>query len=326
MKETSCYYLRHAIAFQGDEIVVCCHSMIRVMEYYSLLKNFNGEKINWKELNEKRMNGLEDLRNNTPNKYCKNCPQISDDFWGSIDDCKPYINNITISHWTHCNCNCIYCGLDKKAKKKQFKILPVLKEMKKQDILKFDGYLLFGGGEPTCLKELPDILNFFYKNNIKNVQINSSGIDFNRTIAKYISREGTRLTISPDSYDRESYLKIKRVDKFEQVWENIKKYVKAQKNNIYGVRTKYILLQGINSTKEQIYKWLLLSKNAGINCVIMEIESSWYAKIQNNIPEDIVELFNYFEEKAEELGMNTDYYTIGEFIKPLMNKYKNTNL
>ena len=45
-----------------------------------------------------------------------------------------------------------------------------------------------------------------------------------------------RLTISPDSSDRQTYLKIKNVDKFEQVWNNIKKYAKAQ--NLWGLKDK----------------------------------------------------------------------------------------
>lgn len=320
MKYKSCKHLRHSIGFYRDEVVICCQSQIKTFEYYSLLKNYNGEKIDWKKLTNERIKEIEKLKNNNINKYCDGCIHVKEDFW---EEYEPYIDNITISHWTHCNCDCIYCGLDKRPKKKPYKFLPILKEMKKQNILNFDGFLLFGGGEPTCLKEFPDILKFFYKNNIKNVQINSSGITYNREIAKYLSKEGMRLTISPDSSDRQTYLKIKNVDKFEQVWNNIKKYAKAQKDNIYALRTKYILIENINDTKEQILNWLLLSKNSGVKIVILEIESDWFAHIQNNIPEHIVNLFNYFEEAAEELGLKVEYYAIGEFIKPLMSKYQN---
>ena len=319
MKYISCKYLRHAIQFWKDEISICCQSGIRFPEYFTLRRNYNGEKINWKELFELREKSLEDLKNNNPNKYCNGCIYMKEDYW---DEYKPFINSIIISHWTNCNCNCIYCKLDKKPKKKPYAFLPILKEMKKQNILVFNGHLLFGGGEPTCLKEFPKILEFFYKNNIEDVQINSSGIDFSRTIAKYISKENTMLTISVDSADKLTYQRIKRVNKFEQVWKNIKKYTKAQKDNIYGVRTKYILLYRLNDSKTEIYNWLLLSKNAGVNCVIMDMESVWFSRIKNNIPERIIDLFNYFEEKAEELNLKTEYYAVGEFIKPKMKKYQ----
>ncbi len=324
MKYKSCEFLRHAIMFWTNQIDYCCHSGIRFLEFYKIKEPYNGEALDWDLLMRERKTQLQNMKEGNPSIFCKTCQYYQEKDW---DDWEPYINFIIISHWTHCNSNCIYCDLDKKPKIKPYNFMPILKDMKEKNILRFDGRLSFGGGEPTLLKEFDKIMDFFYKNNIASVQINSSGIKFSKSIEKYISQENTRLTISPDSSNTNTYRIIKRVDKFNEVWKNIKKYAKAQKNNKYGVATKYILLPyefGVytNAFKEQIKNWLILSKESNVNSVIMDIESHWYTYNKNKIDKNhpIIEFYQYFEQEAKKLDLHIEYYAVGELIKPLLNQ------
>ncbi len=317
MEYESCEHLRHSIQFWRDQISFCCQSGIRTPEFFCMVKEYNGEKLDWDSLNNQRLQHLENMKNGIKNVFCNGCDYAKTDDW---EDYTPKINSIIISHWMRCNSNCIYCDLDKNEKKKPYKMLKVLEEMKNHNLLDFKGKLLFGGGEPTCLDEFEKILEFFYKNGIEDVQINSSGIKFSNTIAKYLDRDGTKLTISPDSSDKELYLKIKRVNKHNDVWKNIKKYASKQKGNRYGVRTKFIILPGINNTKKHIENWLIKSKENGINSVILDVETRWYTQHKENIPQSLIDLFLFFEEKAKELELETNYYAVGEFIKPLLHK------
>ena len=317
MSYESCEHLRHSIQFWGDQISFCCQSGIRTPEYFCMVKKYNGEKLDWENLNNQRLQHLENMKNGIKNVFCDGCDHAKMDNW---EEYTPKINSIIISHWMRCNSNCIYCDLDKNEKKKPYKMLPVLEEMKSYNLIDFKGKLLFGGGEPTCLDEFEEILEFFYENGIEDVQINSSGIKFNNTIAKYLDRETTKLTISPDSSDKDLYKRIKRVDKHKDVWNNIKKYTSEQKDNRYGMRTKFILIPGVNSSKRQIENWLVKSKESGVNSVILDVESKWYAINKENIPQTLIKLFLCFENKAKELGLETSYYAVGEFIKPLLQK------
>lgn len=317
MSYESCEHLRHSIQFWCDQISFCCQSGIRTPEYFCMAKNYNGEKLDWDKLNAERAEHLDNMKNGIKNIYCDGCEYAKLDDW---EEYTPKINSIIISHWTKCNSDCIYCKIDKNEKKKPYKIIPILKDMKAKNLIDFKGRLLFGGGEPTCLDEFEKILDFFYKNEIEDVQINSSGIKFSKTIAKYLEREGTKLTISPDSSDEALYRKIKRVNKHKDVWNNIKKYAAMQKQNIYGVKTKFIILPGINIGEKEIENWLIKSKENGVNSVILDVEAKWYAKYKENIPQKLIGLFNFFETKAKEMGLKTSYYAVGEFIKPLLQK------
>ena len=174
--------------------------------------------------------------------------------------------------------------------------------------LKNDGYLIITGGEPSCLDELGRVIDFSLKHDIKEIYLNSSCIKYEKSIEKALKKDNIELTLSLDCSTREMYKKIKRIDAFDKVIKNMKKYVKAQAEKKTAVRIKYIILPNVNDTKEEIDNWLVLCQNIGVKKVILDVETNWYQKNKMNIPIRIKELISYFKERALFYGFETDFY------------------
>ena len=322
MQRKSCHFIEHGLVFTWHEVLTCClyqsgdRKNVLFSDYFGN-KNFSLEYI----LNKKDII-RQQFQNGKIFSGCINCHNLEEKDW----DENNYINVIYISHWTKCNCNCFYCYYDggKKffQKFKNKDILPLLKEMHKNNILKNDGYIVITGGEPTELNELDKIIEFFIKNNENKIVLNSSGIKYKKSIEKALKKDIMELTVSIDSADRGLYKKIKRIDKYNQVIKNIKNYVKAQNNNKKGVRLKYIILPGVNDTIENLQKWINLCINLNVKHIILDIETNYYLHNKNNIPLHIYEMIKHAEEEAEKNNLEISYYSHVSQIKHEMNKGK----
>lgn len=113
--------------------------------------------------------------------------------------------------------------------------------------------------------------------------------------------------------------KIKQVRSYNRVWSNLKRYAKHQKDP-YAVKVKYIVIPGENDIKEEIDLWLRKAKENGINCVLHEIESKWFYARRDNVPEEILSLFDYAKEKAESLGLKYELYERAEHMMSYNNR------
>ena len=112
----------------------------------------------------------------------------------------------------------------------------------------------WGGGEPTLLKEFPQIMDLFLDKLEPMLRIYSSGIKYSSHIEKAIKLGCCTLIISLDSGNPDLYKKIKNVDEFNTVVNNIAIYCKAQDElpERKYVILKYILIPGVNDTEEYI--------------------------------------------------------------------------
>ncbi|MCD7739889.1 MAG: radical SAM protein [Candidatus Gastranaerophilales bacterium] len=133
------------------------------------------------------------------------------------------ITFFTINHFTKCNSNCVYCGIGRKTEDIKYKLLPLLKQIFNEKLIADNCLFNWGGGEPTLCSEFEEIARFLHKNNLRQA-INSSGIIFSPTILDGLKDGSMSIQISPDSGTQETYLKIKRQNNFNIVWDNIKKY------------------------------------------------------------------------------------------------------
>lgn len=309
MKYKSCHSIEHGIIFTWEKVVNCC--MYKANDGANILfdKYFSSKDFSIEKIFEKKRRLRENLKKGIIPQGCQNCYNLEEKDWDDDD----YIKYVYVSHWTKCNCNCAYCYYDgsKKffQKFKNDKLLPILKKLAENKQLRNDGYLIITGGEPSCLNELSSIINFAIKQDIKDIYLNSSCIKYEKSIEKALKKDKIEITLSLDSSNKELYKKIKRIDAFDKVIKNIKKYIKAQNEKKTAVRIKYIILPNINDSIEEMDNWLILCQNIGIKKVILDIETHWYLRNKNNIPEHIKELINHFKEKATDMGFEIDFYS-----------------
>lgn len=317
MKYKSCVWLNQGINFDINSYKICCLYSGIGGGNTIIKSDYKGEPIDWEDFFAQKRAIKEMHKKGMTYPKCEGCVFTEVKEWDEDED---FINFINLDYWTKCNCQCSYCHtmLDKESYNSMvtYNFLPILKDMIEKKILRPGGHVSFGGGEVTLLEEFEETLNLLLDFNIGFIRIHSACMDYSPAIENGLRKGTVDLIVSVDSGSKELHKKIKQVDTYDQVWENLKNYAKHQDNPSL-VKSKYIVIPGTNDNKEEIVKWLNKSKEVGINSVIQEIESNWFYSTRPNIPEYIYELFDFAKEKAQELGLE---YSLYERAAHLMNE------
>jgi molybdenum cofactor biosynthesis enzyme MoaA len=260
------------------------------------IDNYNGELIDWDKFFENRNKLRDDAKNGNPPKKCDGCYYLKTEDWNSEN----YIDEVLIGHFTHCNCNCIYCYTEKDKKffnaNKTYNIYPVIKDMIEKKILSKKATITFGGGEPTILQEFEELVYLLLDYDVYNIRIHSDGIKYSPAIEKGLQLGKITLITSVDSSSKKVYEQIKQVQCFDKVWKNLEKYAKA-KNGL--IRTKYVLIPGVNDNLKEVKNWLQKTYDVGIRHIAFDIEDNWFKARRENIPQYIYVIFDFVNECYE---------------------------
>ena len=235
-------------------------------------------------------------------------------------------NMIIVKHFKQCDCSCIYCCEQylsgrkivlKSKKSDYYDLLPIIEELYNQDMIdKKELDVHFQGGNVSVLDEFNDLLNIFLKNGVKRVEIATNGIKYLPQIEQICGKTFIDVNISIDAGTKETYKKIKTVDKFDDLVENLKKYAKLP----ILLRLKYILVRGVNDNKEELENYIKLMKEIGITNSELMIDQCDNEFVQNGefkIPEYYYGLFEFYKEKCKEYGIKA---TIWEYIEKILEK------
>ena len=138
-KKYFCSELNNVLTCMNQDIVSCCSGRVAP----SYFNNYKGEifsKSYLLEIKEKYFNLLN--ANDIESTPCKNCFYLHE--MKPDDKISETFNLINISHWTQCNCGCIYCAriieskgeiTKRKEKSKYYDFLPLLKQLYKENLL-----------------------------------------------------------------------------------------------------------------------------------------------------------------------------------------------
>lgn len=300
MRYRFCQKLKNALFFTNNEIIHCCSGEEQTAPKF--IDNYYGEFFDKNELYEAKKSAQEQAKSGKiPFKACENCYAYTEEEWD--DDLS--IKDISISHWTACNCNCSYCYTAKDKMyfntRVPYKLMPVLKEIK--DIIDFNGIVRFIGGDVAMLDEFEEIVQFFYDNGMRNFYIPTSGIKYLPAIEKILLNGHGHVIVSTDSGNKEMYNKIKQTNCFELVVENIKKYISAAKQGGSTFELKYILIPNINDNIEEVQSWLSFAKEVGAKNLALDFEASCLVEKSDNIPKSVCEMAEYVKKYCEENNM-----------------------
>ena len=297
----SCDIIEYGFDAQINSINLCCRiSGDNCNQTYTLITDYCGEKIDWNKFFEKKQTIRNIHKNGNIFQPCKGCIYLRKELW----DNQNIIKTVNLNNWITCNADCIYCNRSSFNKKKEYKIFPVFKDMIDKNLLQNGGPITISGGEPTIIKEFDSLLNLFLKNHLNNIKVLTNGIKYNKTIEKGLKNGCVNILISTDSGTRETFKKIKRTDKHKQVWNKIRKYSLSAKSSEL-VKTKFIIIPGINDNKDEILQFLIQNKNNNIKYCEIDIEISWFysnREKQTNF-DKIYDLYKYAVEKANELDL-----------------------
>lgn len=290
MKYISCIHLEHGITFFSNSVQICCISSHPGGGNIIQIDNYKGELINWEDIFRKRRIVRENLKKGIVPDKCLECYYLKEQEWDDDD----YFDEVLIGHFTHCNCNCIYCYTEKDKNffnnNKTYNILPVVKDMIDKGVLSKKATITFGGGEPTILNEFEELVNVLLDYDVYNIRIHSDGIKYSPAIEKGLKLGKITLITSVDSSSKKIYEKIKHVPCFDKVWKNLANYAKT-KNGL--IRTKYVLIPGINDDINEVKNWMKKTYEAGIKHIAFDIEDNWFKENRNNIPQYIYVIFDF---------------------------------
>ncbi len=163
------------------------------------------------------------------------------------------------------------------------------------------------GGEPTMLQEFPAIVKLLLTQNCR-MEVLTNGIKYESVISEMLKADNNNMIcISLDCGCRETYKRIKRVDKFEEVVETIKRYIKDTKEKSNRVKLKYIIFPNVNDNKKEIDKFFEVCKSVGVRTVARAVnhhESKMDTTKNQLIESSVIKAYSYFEKQAKKLGFN----------------------
>ena len=219
---------------------------------------------------------------------------------------KELVSHIIIDHYKQCDCNCVYCSQKKLFPDtvQKYQILPIIKQLYELNMIDKENLKVeFQGGNVSVLNEFDDLMNIFKSQNCNNFIILSNFIKYIPQIEDLDWR--SILCVSLDSGCKETFQKIKNVDAFNDVVENLKK-LRSKSQIIYHL--KYILLKGINDNKEEMNKFLSLAKEIDNKAtIIIEFDYNDTLMLPKGskfeVPKHYYELFELAKEYSNTYGM-----------------------
>ncbi len=304
-KYVSCPWIEYGLDFDlgvyGSNLKLCCYLSAPGGGNAFLIKDYYGEKIDWKKLFSLRKKYRKIQQSGKTVPECVGCVFLEEKEWEQVDE----VRHIVFDHWTHCNCKCTYCYTEDDKQMynslKPYNVLPIIKDMLDKKILKPGGAIGFGGGEPTMLQEFDELIDLLLDNGFTNIRVPSSALKYSNIIEKGISSGQLTVVVSVDSGSAHTYKKIKQIDAYKLVCENLINYSKAQKE--YGsVISKYILIPEVNDTVEEINSWLDFNKENNILSIVIDIENSWLERLKSQPEHKVFELIEYVQKRSLELG------------------------
>ena len=268
------------------------------------------EYISYKEENafdkneKRRIEIINNMKSGVIPERCKLCPLLEQKDWKEFDG---KIHKITIFNWKHCNAACFYCSVhseffDGVKKSDDYDALPIIQKLIEEERITEDTFVAFMGGEPTMLEEFPQIMKLLLDKKCR-IEVLSNGIKYEPIIGEMLKAEkNNTICISVDCGSKEAYKKIKRVDKFEEVSQTIKRYIDDAGLNSSRIKVKYIIFPNVNDNKQEIDLFFDLCKKIGVKTVaraVNHVESKMSTTKNQVIEASVIKSYKYFEEQAK---------------------------
>lgn len=265
-----CYYLNNTIIFTPNRVNFCsaCSTQLGPpVIYRENLDKFSSD-IYFENLDRTIAS------NQTEEALCRGCTYFKKMVVPKFRT-KHFFMNLEISNFLRCNSKCIYCGDLTNSPDYIYSISHIIKQIKEEGFIHPNCYFPWGGGEPTLYKEFEDVVSFLMEKKYSQL-INSSGLKYSPLILRGLAEGTLQLQISVDSGTRETFAKVKGQDRYEKVWENIKKYCEYPKN----VTIKYIIF-ALNSEKEEVKAFVDKCLWANVKNIEISLEAN---QVNGNAP------------------------------------------
>ena len=322
MKFKCCESVLHYLIISPASLFVCCTPNSEKLLY---LDTYNGGRINIDDYIKYRNEFIENCKKGIYPQPCKKCNLFEEKEW----DESLGFTSISISNRTFCSCHCIYCllsnGGNDEIKRKlnsfePYDVVPLLEQLYEHNLVKEGCQIVLGGGECSEYpsKEL-EYFNVFTEKTSSKLIFYSSGIKYSPIINNGLRQLPSQMKIAVDAGTANLYKKIKRVDAYDLLWENIKKYSETIKQNKNSeLILKYVIIPGVNDSIREVNSFI--EKCVEVECGSIEVVIEYYW-LQRNINnrfiskqlKEVLELFS--KQKKVHVYMGISYAEIWKELK-----------
>lgn len=241
-KFRSCVHLAQSFFYnRTGELTFCCSGICPRVSACE-----DPDAASWEALRDELRKTLEEDR--VPKEsLCYNCSLIKEDYY-PVEPKAVYLNYFCNSV---CNYRCSYCTvshagpLEKEVGRNT--VDQIIRALRERDLLSENYYLDFvTAGEPTIYPGRKKVYREFDGERIALV---TNGFVFDEDFFALTSRKKALIITSIDAGTRETYQKLKGVDGFDRVRENMKRYTEGP---MCVIEAKYIFVPGVNDTPEDV--------------------------------------------------------------------------
>ena len=296
----NCPYMKHSLHFFHDEIRACC-SNVKGPVFYP---NYNGTDIDWEKVYQERKNYIKLINSNSDDDpipvECQGCYMakgfLSDK---KVEDFENKVNTLFIQNNMSCNAKCTYCTFATEDKGSKYQAVPVVKSLIENKLLDKNSKLILSGGEITITEEFDELVNLLTDNVDSSICLATSGIKYSDAVANAFKKNKCWQTISLDSGTKETYAKLKQVDCFDTVINNLKTYISIDEKAKERTTLKYIIIREVNDNKEEIQKFFDVVTSLGIKHVQLDVDFKEFGLDNDKqVPNYYFDLIKTFNELA----------------------------
>jgi hypothetical protein len=170
-------------------------------------------------------------------------------------------------------------------------LLPTLKALLQRGFLNPKGHADWSGGEPTLNPEFPEISAFLDQTGMTQT-LHTNAVVFSEAVIRIVPSSLQRMYVSVDAGTRETYRRIKGLDAFDRVWQNLARYTRVGGRRIIA---KMILLR---ENLNEVTEFVRHAEEAGIQIVIADLD-----QLDTKVSDDEVEAGAIMMEECARRGI-----------------------
>jgi molybdenum cofactor biosynthesis enzyme MoaA len=260
----TCDYLETGLLFFRGRIDACCVTHHGNLGHATLVQTFGGTYFPLEEVLDARRRIHAQLQEADGYPSCRGCVKLV-----KRKPRKPnyFFDYVVFAHHTHCNLRCRYCDSaepDFSRVERPPNIFPVIKDLHARKLLAPNSEIGWSGGEPTLLDEFDELSTFLARIGARQ-DLHTNGVLLSRAAMQWIPKSLNRMYISVDAGTRGTYQLLKGADVFEQVWENIARYISVGGRRVLP---KMILMK---ENLAEVALFVKLSHKAGAGTVVCDL-------------------------------------------------------
>jgi pyruvate-formate lyase-activating enzyme len=175
---------------------------------------------------------------------------------------------------TKCNFKCCYCfhGMNylKKTQEREENVLDILRYLGENEDISYLGY---ASAEISVSPYRREVLDLLKRKKWKGTVL-TNAYKYVEELKDLLSEGNFTTTVSIDAGTKETFAKIKGVDGFDEVVQNLEKYASSGGK----IELKYIVLDGINNDKSDLDGFINIAEKIGATVIITwDMRSSFTA-------------------------------------------------